>query len=169
MTASSVTAVNAVTCGSLTTDAIYLLIPGFSSNIVVNGAAGISLTQLNMHILGDLEVTGNLTSANGGGGNVDLTPYQHHPSAHLAAYGAESYYAGEYIVISPDNQPQDPYLNWGNTHFLSNDTYHTYPDANANAAYVEFNIPVHAKSCLAHIRQWNTAGYVDVFIVHAKG
>ena len=52
---------------------------------------------------------------------------------------------------------------------MTNDAYHTYPDADANAAYVEFNIPVYAKSCLAHIRQWNTAGYVDVFLVHANG
>ena len=93
MTASSLTTVNAVTCGSLTTNEINLSTPGLSSNIMVNGAGRLSFTQLNTQILGDLEVTGNLTSANGGGGNVDLTPYQHHPSAHLVAYGAEDYYA----------------------------------------------------------------------------
>ena len=86
---------NAVSCASLTTTDINMSMPGLSSNIMVNGAGRLSFTQLNTQILGDLEVTGNLTSANGGGGNVDLTPYQHHPSAHLAAYGAEDYYATE--------------------------------------------------------------------------
>ena len=70
MTASSVTAVNGVSCGPLTTDAIYLLTPGLSSNIVVDGTSTISFTQLKTQILGDLEITGNLTSANGGGGGV---------------------------------------------------------------------------------------------------
>ena len=161
---------NDVQMSSLTTPSINAQMPGLASHSEVENAARISFTQLETQIHGNLSVTGNLTvSGTGGGSTVDLSPYQHHPSAHLAAYGAENYYAGEYITINPDNQPLDPYLSWGNTHFLSNDTYHTYPDADANAAYVEFNIPVNAKSCLAHIRQWNSSGYCDVFLVHANG
>ena len=74
MTASSATVANALTCGSLTTNEIDLSMPGLSSNIMVNGASRLSFTQLNTRVLGDLEVTGNLSVSGTGGGTSLSTP-----------------------------------------------------------------------------------------------
>ena len=48
--------------------------PGLSSNIMVNGANRLSVTQLNTHVLGDLEVTGNLSVSGTGGGTSLSAP-----------------------------------------------------------------------------------------------
>ena len=74
MTASSATVANALTCGSLTTNEIDLSMPGLSSNIMVNGASRLSFTQLNTRVLGDLEVTGNLSVSGTGGGATLSAP-----------------------------------------------------------------------------------------------
>ena len=89
---------------------------------MVKGGGRFSSTQLNTRILGDLEVTGKLTvSGSGGGGSVDLSDYQKHASAHLAAYGMESYYAANNVDFYP-NPPWDHYLSWGNfTHVCNNE------------------------------------------------
>ena len=70
ITASSATVVNTVSCASLTANEINLSMPGLSSNIMVNGAGRLSFTQLNTRILGDLEVTGNVTVNGTGGGRI---------------------------------------------------------------------------------------------------
>ena len=100
MAAPPATVTNAVPCGTLTTDEIQLQMPGLSTNVMVNGAARMSFTQLKTQVLGDLEVTGNLTSANGGG-TIDLSDYQKHASVHLQALGMESYYVANDVALHP--------------------------------------------------------------------
>ena len=81
----------------------------------------------------------------------------------------ESYVGSEYVDFHPD-PPWDQYLSWGNfTHVANNYAYHSTPNVDASAAWVEFNIPVYAKSCLAHLLIWSTGGYCDVELVHANG
>ena len=168
MTASSATVTNAVSCGTLTTDEIQLQMPGLSTNVMVNGAARMSFTQLKTQVLGDLEVTGNLTSANGGG-TVDLSDYQKHASAHLQALGMESYYAANDVDFHL-NPPWDHHLSWGNfTHVCNNAALHGNPNADATLAWVEFVIPANAKSCLVHMLTWSTGGYCDVELVASTG
>ena len=129
-----------------------------------------SLTQLNTRVLGDLQVIGNLSvSGTGGGGTVDLSDYQEHASAHLQAYGMESYYATNNVDFHL-NPPWDYYLSWGIfTHVCNNAVLHGVPNADASTAWEEFNIPVNAKSCLVHLLTWSTGGYCDVELVHANG
>ena len=159
MMASTATITNAVSCASLATSEINMSMPGLSSDITVNGAGRLSSTQLNTRILGDLEVTGNLSSANGGGRSVDLSDDQKHASAHLAAYGMESYYATNNVDFHP-NPPRDHYLSWGNfTHVCNNVALHGGPNIDASTAYVEFDIPANANSWLVHILTWSTGGF----------
>ena len=114
-------------------------------------------------------MTGNLTSANGGGGSVDLSDYQKHAPANLQADGMESYYAANDVAFHP-NPPWDYYLSWGNvTHVANNVALHGGPHIDASTAWVEFNIPVNAKPCLVHLLKWITGGYCDVELVHANG
>ena len=72
--ASTATVTNAVSCGSLTTSEINMSMPGLSSNTMVNGAGRLSFTQLNTRVLGDLEVTGNLSVSGTGGGTSLSAP-----------------------------------------------------------------------------------------------
>ena len=74
VTMSSATVANALTCTSLTTNEIDLSMPGLSTNIMVNGAGRLSFTQLNTRVLGDLEVTGNLSVSGTGGGATLSAP-----------------------------------------------------------------------------------------------
>ena len=170
ITASSAMITNAVSCASLTTTDINMSMPGLSSNIMVNGAGRLSFTQLNTQILGDLEVTGNLTSANGGGGTVDLTPYQHHASSHIIAYGMESNAQSNAVNFHPIGNEWDPYLSWGTfTHVANNWPIHPNPTSDATEAWVDFYIPAGAKSCLAHMLHWTSGGFCDVQLIHANG
>ena len=148
----------------LNTPAINIQMPGLSSHISVNDTARISFTQLKTQVHNDLEVLGNIS-----GTITELSNYQKHASAHLQAYGMESYYAANDVAFHP-NPPWDHYLSWGNfTHVANNVALHGGPHVDASTAWVEFNIPVNAKSCLVHLLTWNTGGFCDVELVHATG
>ena len=137
MMASTATVTNAVSCGSLSTSEINLSMPGLSSDITINGQGRLSFTQLKTRVLGDLEVIGNLSvSGTGGGGTVDLSDYQKHASAHLQAYGMESYYAANNVDFHL-NPPWDYYLSWGSfTHVCNNAALHGVPNADASTTWV---------------------------------
>ena len=81
----------------------------------------------------------------------------------------ESYVGTGYVAFHKD-PPWDPYLSWGNfTHVANN--YHTAktPNADANASFIDSNVPTGANSCLAHLLTWSTGGYLDVYLEHTNG
>ena len=61
-------------------------------------------------------------------------------------------------------------MSWGSfTHVCNNVALHGAPNADASTAWVEFVIPVNAKSCLVHLLTWSTGGYCDVELVANTG
>ena len=89
MTSTTAT-VDTLNTTALNTSAINMPMSGLATHFEVDNTARITFGQLDTTIHGDVAITGNLTSANGGGGTVDLTPYQHHASSHIQALGMES-------------------------------------------------------------------------------
>ena len=55
------------------------------------------------------------------------------------------------------------------SHVANNVAPHGNPNADASSAWVEFVIPVNAKSCLVHLLTWSTGGYCDVELVASTG
>mgnify|MGYP006888609562 CR=1 FL=1 len=154
---STATVTNAVSCGSLTTNEINLSTPGLSSNIMVNGAGRLSFTQPNTRIFGDLDVTGNLTSANGGGGSLSAPV-----CSALALNGNE-------ILLNHDNAAT---IGFGDAVYVSGwasdtnrfDGYYTYPSshqgfrANLVGSVIEF--PVQGQTALINVLWWDNGGYM---------
>ena len=161
MTASSATVANALTCGSLTTNEIDLSMPGLSSNIMVNGASRLSFTQLNTRVLGDLEVTGNL-SVSGTGGGATLS----------APVGSGLTIDGNDILLNHDNSIiagfDEKVASSGTWNANGNfwDAYYTYPpghksfySSEANAT-IEFS--VQGQTAIMNNLRWHTGAYVDI-------
>ena len=125
----------------------------------------LSFTQLKTQILGDLEVTGNLSVSGTGGGSVDLTPYQPHASSHLQALGCESNTGLQNVMLHDYPSGWDTMLDWGGGTFQKVcNNVHIAADANAiaDSSFIDFDIPTGAKSCLCHLLNWVTGGFCDI-------
>ena len=135
--------------------------PGLSSNIMVNGSGRLRSTQLNTRVLGDLEVTGNL-SVSGTGGGATLS----------APVGSGLTIDGNDILLNHDNSIiagfDEKVASSGTWNANGNfwDAYYTYPPGHKSFyssetnATIEFS--VQGQTAIMNNLRWHTGAYVDI-------
>ena len=128
---------------------------------MVNGASRLSFTQLNTRVLGDLEVTGNL-SVSGTGGGATLS----------APVGSGLTIDGNDILLNHDNSIiagfDEKVANNGTWNANGNfwDAYYTYPPGHTSFyssetnATIEFS--VQGQTAIMNNLRWHTGAYVDI-------
>ena len=162
VTASSATIANALTCASLATNEINLSMPGLSSNITVNGSSRLSFTQLNTQILGDLEVTGNLSVSGTGGGTSLSTPV----GSGLTVNGSDILLNHDNSIIAGFDETVANSGTW-NTNGNFWDAYYSYPPGHKSCYSSEANATIDfavvGQTAIMSNLRWHTGAYVDVY------
>ena len=152
---------------ALNTPAINIQMPGLSSHISVDDATRISFTQVKAHTHNGLEVLGNISGA-----ITELNNYQTQASSQLQTVGCESNAGLVNVNLHDHPSGWDTLLDWGGGTFQKVcNNVHAVGDANVivDQSWIDFDIPVGAKSCLCHLLCWVTGGYANIYAEHSNG
>ena len=128
---------------------------------MVNGSGRLSFTQLNTRVLGDLEVTGNLSVSGTGGGTSLSAPV----GSGLTIDGSDILLNHDNSIIAGFDEKVASSGTW-NTNGNLWDAYYSYP-----AGHKSFSSQVNASEDFAVTGQpalmsnlrWHTGAYVDVY------
>ena len=148
--ASNATVAGAATIDSLSVSSINMPMSGLATHFEVDNTARVSFGQLST-IHGDVSISGSISVS--GSGGCDLTPYQHHANSHLQAVGCEPKVDNNNVNLHATSIANwNTFLNWGNfTHACNNHALAPGATTDANTHFIDFAVPVGAKSCLVHL------------------